>query len=247
MDKKYELTSDSISWTHNKKDHTLYRIRALRNFGKTKEGNLGGYIESENNLSHDGYAWVGSNAKVFDPARIYGNARVFDKAEVFGNARVYGDAWVYGSANIYDNVRIYDRAKIHGNSVIHGHASIFGDAEVYGDAWVYDNSRIFDNAEVYDDSWVAGNSEVFKDARVCNDARVCGKVSMSPVCIKGLQLRVSIIDDLMTVDCYTFSLAKWDALRPDDILNLPHRHLSEWWKKYKDFILGIAYESGRRW
>lgn len=44
------------------------------------EGDLGGFIEKEENLSHSGCAWVYGNAK------IYGNAKVCGYAEVYGNA-----------------------------------------------------------------------------------------------------------------------------------------------------------------
>ena len=37
---------------------TLHRIKALRNFGDVKAGDIGGWIESEKNLSHDGLCWV---------------------------------------------------------------------------------------------------------------------------------------------------------------------------------------------
>ena len=36
----------------------LYRIKALKDFHNVKEGETGGYIESERNLSHEGDAWV---------------------------------------------------------------------------------------------------------------------------------------------------------------------------------------------
>ena len=36
----------------------LYRIKALKDFNNVKEGELGGYIESEQNLSQEGNAWV---------------------------------------------------------------------------------------------------------------------------------------------------------------------------------------------
>lgn len=42
----------------------LYRIEALKDFGDVKAGDLGGYIESEDNLSRDGNAWVGANTLV---------------------------------------------------------------------------------------------------------------------------------------------------------------------------------------
>ena len=42
----------------------FYQVKALRSFADVKEGDLGGYIEKESNLSHDGDAWVYGNAKV---------------------------------------------------------------------------------------------------------------------------------------------------------------------------------------
>lgn len=58
MDKKYELTNDVIEVD----SRTLHRIRALRSFGYVTEGDLGGYIEAECNLSHNGSARVCGNA-----------------------------------------------------------------------------------------------------------------------------------------------------------------------------------------
>lgn len=82
--KKYELTTDSITAFGVK----LFRIKALISFGNVESGELGGYIEKEENLSHNGNAWV------FDNAWVYGDAWVS------GNAQVYGDAWVYGNAQV---------------------------------------------------------------------------------------------------------------------------------------------------
>ena len=83
--KKYELLKDD---TKIMSGRTLYRIKALREFGNVEKGDLGGYIESENNLSHYGNAWVYGNARVYDNAEVYGDARVYGNAEVYGNARV---------------------------------------------------------------------------------------------------------------------------------------------------------------
>ena len=83
--KKFELVTDmSISFLGRK----LFRIRALVDFttkwGDTiKAGDLGGYVEKEENLSHEGDAWV------------------FGDAWVCGNAKVYGDAWVSGNAEVF--------------------------------------------------------------------------------------------------------------------------------------------------
>ena len=81
--KKYELTAEFIEKWGKK----LFRIKALISFGSVEVGELGGYVEKEDNLAQTGNAWVSGDA------RVYGNA------EVSGNARVYGDARVYGNAD----------------------------------------------------------------------------------------------------------------------------------------------------
>ncbi|HGK7341284.1 TPA: hypothetical protein ACJ51Q_000025 [Streptococcus suis] len=91
MTKKYELVlDDTISFWGWK----LFRIRALISFGSVEVGDLGGYIEKEENLSHDGNAWVSGDAEVS------GNAKVSGDAEVWGDAKVWGDAEVSGNAKV---------------------------------------------------------------------------------------------------------------------------------------------------
>lgn len=75
--KKFELTSESIVNIFGKR---LFRIKALIEFGNVKEGELGGFIEKEENLSHEGNAWVCGDAWV------YGNA---DYATVKGFGTEY--------------------------------------------------------------------------------------------------------------------------------------------------------------
>ena len=60
MERKYELTKE----TNNIGFKTLYRIKALRDFANVKAGDLGGFIENEENLSHEGNCWVYGNARV---------------------------------------------------------------------------------------------------------------------------------------------------------------------------------------
>lgn len=88
--KKFELTTESITNEAGKK---LFRIKALIDFGDVKAGELGGYVEKEENISQDGNAWVSGDAWVS------GNARVSGDARVSGNAWVSDDAWVSGNAD----------------------------------------------------------------------------------------------------------------------------------------------------
>ena len=94
--KKFELTSETIIIFGNK---TLFRIRALIDFGNVKVGDFGGFVEKEDNLSMSGNAWVYDNARVYGDARVYGNAEVSGDARVYGNAEVCGDAMVCGNAD----------------------------------------------------------------------------------------------------------------------------------------------------
>ena len=69
--KKFELTSEFITNIFGTK---LFRIKALIEFGNVKAGELGGFVEKEENLSQDGNAWVCGNAWVYDNARVCGDA-----------------------------------------------------------------------------------------------------------------------------------------------------------------------------
>ena len=57
---KYSLTKNTKDWN----GVTLHQIKAEMDFGSVVKGELGGYIEKESNLSHDGEAWVSGDARV---------------------------------------------------------------------------------------------------------------------------------------------------------------------------------------
>ena len=118
MSKKFELTSNFKVFLGRR----LFQIKALISFGDVKEGDLGGYIEKEENLSHDGNAWIYGNAEVYGNAKVYGDAKVYGNAEVYGNAKVCGNAEVYGNAWIYGNAEVYGDAKVCGNAEVCGDA-----------------------------------------------------------------------------------------------------------------------------
>ena len=143
MKRKYELTDETMELY----GVTLHRIKALIDFNDVKAGDLGGWVENEDNLSRYGNAWVYGNACV------YGNARVFGSAKVYGDAQVGGYACVFGNACVYGNARVF------------GNAKVYGDAQVYGNAWVYGNARVYGDALVGGDARVNSNKDyiVFKD------------------------------------------------------------------------------------
>ena len=160
MEKKYKLTDETI----NLNGATLYRIEALKDFGEIKKGDKGGFIESENNLAHEGNAWVSDNA------RVYGDACVFDNAQVYGNAFVSGYAQVYGNAFVYGNAWASDNARLCGYAWVSDNARVYGDANVCDDSSVFGNALVYDNARVYGDALVRGYACVCGDAEISTDA-----------------------------------------------------------------------------
>lgn len=171
--KKYILTDETIQCN----GHTLRRIKSVSQFGTVNCNDLGGYIESEENLSHDGNCWVYNNAKVYDGAKVYGNARIYNDAIVESGAQVFDDARLFENAAVGDGACIYEYAQILGNAVVEG-AKVYGcaridekayvskSAEIFGCAVISDYSRVTNNAKVsgyvctYDNSVIAGNAVV---------------------------------------------------------------------------------------
>ena len=168
MSKKYELTDETMEW----EGHTLHRIKALRYFNDVKAGDLGGWVESEDNLSQYEKCWLCDNAMV------YGNVKVCD------NAIIYGDARVFGNARVCDNARVFDNAKILGNTVVYNKAKIFGSAKIFGNAVVYNNTEIYDNAVICDNTMICDNAKVYSkaivrgDSEICDDAIICGNANI---------------------------------------------------------------------
>ena len=178
MGPKYEFTDETLNWN----DCILHRIRRL------SDGKLGGWIESEDNLSQEGNCWVDGDAKVYENARVYGNAKVSDEAQVYGKAKVCDDTAVYDNARVYDNAEVYgdasvnDSARVYGNARIkgwiYGNAEVYDEAEVYGYANVYDNAEVYGNAKVYDYAAVYGEAEVYGTAWVHGNAHIYGNMQI---------------------------------------------------------------------
>ena len=158
--KKFRLTDETMTVD----GVTYHRIRACKDFDvqgyHVKEGDLGGYVESECNINQDGNGWISGLA------RISGNARVCGNAHVRGNAWISDNACVYGNAEVGGNAEVDDNARVGGNAWVYDDAWVGGNAHVRGNAWVYGNARVGGNAQICDDAWVGGNAEVNKPSHI---------------------------------------------------------------------------------
>lgn len=114
MSKKFELVKEK--YIELKDGRKLYQIRALREIQNErmivsiKKGELGGYVESEKNLSQEGNSWICQSARVYENALVKDGSLVGNKVIVRGNAAIEDDAYVramsIGKTIIEDNARI---------------------------------------------------------------------------------------------------------------------------------------------
>lgn len=85
MEKKYELIEQK---------NGLCQVRALRDFSWVSKGSLGGYVQSEKNLSHEGNCWIDPRGVVLENAVVSENAYIGADSVINGNAQIRGKATV---------------------------------------------------------------------------------------------------------------------------------------------------------
>ena len=121
INKKYEITDIA-----HEKYPFLRRIRALRDIGKdVKAGDLGGFVESESNLSFE----PGDDAWIFDDAIAAGEGYVDQSSRLFGEAVVCNHAYVSCGSAMSAQARAEDYAYIRGGDVC-GHARVSGSSMI---------------------------------------------------------------------------------------------------------------------
>lgn len=167
FERKYGFTNETIiRLTVDNRSVKMHRIVALRDFGHVRKGDIGGYIEKEENLSHEGLCWVYDNGMVYDNAVVSGNATVHDYASVHENAKVHGDAsicnksHIKGFAKVFGEAMTGDNAIVSGNAMVHGKAFISNKARIYGEARVCGNAKILGHSNVRDVAVVKGNVDI---------------------------------------------------------------------------------------
>lgn len=163
---KYKIRKD-LSKVEN--GITIYRIEALKDFSDVNKGELGGWIEKEDNLSQIGDCWVYDNACLFNDVAVKNNARIF------GNATIRHDVIIWGNANIYGNATLYKSVKVYGDAYVYGYATITDKVKVFGNARVYENAKICDECIIYGDAIIREYAFVYDKAEIGEDAIIKNK------------------------------------------------------------------------
>ena len=212
-EKNYELTNI----VKHVNGHVVYRIKCVNEFkcqGKViKVGQLGGFVESEDNLS--------DNAWVDDDSVIYGNSEVSDNAYICGNSRVYDSALVFDDAYICDNSEVCGNAWVFGKAYVSHKSVIFGSARVTGNVEIKRNVKIGGLCKIQDDvKFLKDNIAASNDAD--DDNKDLSKVILeitSNVTIKGSAI-IKTTDDFIIFHhflyndfdfIYTKSDKKWSV------------------------------------
>lgn len=142
VEKKYKITSQS-----HPKYAWLHRIQALMDVNEmVRSGDLGGYVESESNLSQEGGCWIYDHAICCGEAVVEKEARLFDGALARDSALITGDSCMF------------DRARAEGHCCIRS-GEIKEDARVAGNA-VLSESMIDGLSPL-----IAGYSNVYGEVR----------------------------------------------------------------------------------
>lgn len=166
---KYQiLKNDSIQITHPKPrlPVNLYRVVALKDFSvmgfDVKEGDIGGYIQSEQNLSQDDLSWITNNGKVFDSVKLT-DSLIRGDARVFGNCNIK-NSQIAGRATVYENA-IIEGSFIGSNCIVNGHTNL---------------SKVF----MYNSSQITGTS-IVTDSELHDGCRISGESVVEDVILYG--------------------------------------------------------------
>lgn len=198
MPKKYRLTDEIMVYEGVK----LHRIQHLTS------NRLGGWVQYESNLRHDGKCWIHAEAKVYgdatisDDAQVHDDAVVFESANVHGRSRIHDFAKIYGHARVNDS-SVWDSARVFGNaicvdSVLHNQAQIYGRAYIKG-------SRVQDHVQVF------GNIDIVGVHRLCGVAKICRQFDYLQ--IRGFDYPIVLLNTGMaTIGCTTRSIQEWLSL-----------------------------------
>ena len=165
MNAKYEITGIA-----HEKYPFLHRIRALRDIGsEIKAGDLGGFVESEGNLSFEAEddAWIFNDAiaageghvdkgsVLRERAIVCGCAYASHGTEMSGDSRAEDDAYIRGA-------RLSRCARVSGNGMVLQSPTTKASPILTGSCAVY--------GKVMGDVMLAGSVVVISDETISNDS-----------------------------------------------------------------------------
>ena len=164
--KKYEITD--IAHPDNPK---LHRIRALTDVGTdVHKGDLGGFVETENNLDQEGFAWIGEDAIACEDSYIGGDAILADSAVARDSAYVGNNAVIADHAVVQDNA-IVCGGLLTGKSCVCGYAVIRQDEQTLCAPIIDGSARVY--GEISGNVVCRGDAVVLPGTKLDNRTQDC--------------------------------------------------------------------------
>lgn len=161
INRKYQILCDDFIFPYSDKDIKAFRIKALRNINDdVKKGDLGGYIEKEENLSIFNESWVYDNSCVFEDAKVEDDAKVKENSRVFGWANIRNFATVKGGSTVYGGVVLCDHVVVENNITLNQLTCFSGNSIIKDERDVFYFSPCRNSTNSFFISYVA-NSDIW--------------------------------------------------------------------------------------
>ena len=138
-----------------------------------KVGDVGGFVESEWNLSQEGNCWIYDDAKCMDSASVCDNAKMYNRSCMCDNSRMYDNSIMFNNSVMYDYSIMYDNSEMYGNSIM------FNNTRMYNNSIMCNNSIMYNNSKMFDNSSLHGNAKISDSAILKDDDSLYGKINKS--------------------------------------------------------------------
>ena len=166
--KKYAFTGRTMLF-EGRKLKQIYYVRNVSIFAKT--GDIGGWIEHEGNLSHDGDCIVLQHAKVFGNAKVMGNAKIIENAIVKDNAILKDDSLLTDDSIVGSDTIVGGEVLIIGSSVVNFfEINTSNDGHIMGSSVISDSkieaTGIILNTKVHK-STLSGSLSLIDEDEIC--------------------------------------------------------------------------------
>ena len=169
---KYKITDIEMS----RHGHILHRIESLKDFtlinGKEiHKGDLGGWVENENNLSQEGSCWIYDECMMYEDAIRSENSIGYGDSRQHGNSRQSGNSQQFGDSRQFEYSLQSENSKQYGNSLQYGNSQQFGYSHQFEYSIQYGNSQQFGYSHQYGNSQQFGYSQQFGHSRQSGNSK----------------------------------------------------------------------------
>ena len=131
--KKFELSNITMEY----KGRTLYRIKATKDFSDVKKGDLGGWVQYEENLSQQGICWIYDDAKCMDNSRVTEDSIMRDFAEMYDCSKIHD------CSQMFDHSEMHYCSEMHDYSQMHNYSQMHDFSEMHGNSMLKDKEKLY--------------------------------------------------------------------------------------------------------